>query len=66
MWPTSFGEIVSLSNSKNAVYFDGSNSTNRILDERPKIILLDELDKLGRQFREKLLMFLENGRIKID
>ncbi|MGC2681255.1 MAG: hypothetical protein WA323_05245 [Candidatus Nitrosopolaris sp.] len=31
-----------------AVYYDGSNTTNRILDvlerERPKVILIDELD----------------------
>jgi hypothetical protein len=35
---------------KDAVYFDGSNTTNRILDaleeERPKIICIDELDKM--------------------
>ena len=35
---------------KKGVYFDGSNTTNRILDvleeKRPKIICIDELDKL--------------------
>jgi len=35
------------------VYFDGSNTTNRILDvledKRPKIICIDELDKMPRQ-----------------
>jgi len=49
MWPTSFGEkalFAIIIKQQNAVYFDGSNSTNRILDvleqERPKIILLAE------------------------
>ncbi|MGB6527850.1 MAG: hypothetical protein WBF33_07060 [Candidatus Nitrosopolaris sp.] len=35
------------------VYFDGSNTTNRILDvldeKRPKIICIDELDKMARR-----------------
>jgi hypothetical protein len=39
---------------KDVVYFDGSNTTNRILDvieeKRPKIILLDEADKLQKNF----------------
>jgi Holliday junction DNA helicase RuvB len=55
---------------KDGVFFDGSNTTNRILDileeKRPKIILLDELDKMPKQFQEKLLNFLESGRIKVD
>ena len=37
---------------KNGMYFDGSNTTNRILDvlkeERPRIICIDELDKMPR------------------
>ena len=56
---------------KKGVYFDGSNTTNRILDvleeKRPKsqkrkIICIDELDKMARQFQEKLLhkQFLVN------
>lgn len=53
-----------------AVLFDGTNSMNRILDvlyeQRPNIILLDEAYKLPRPFQEKLLMFLENSRIKVD
>ena len=52
------------------VYFDGSNTTNRILDvleeKRPKIICIDELDKMPRQFQEKLLNFMESGHIKVD
>jgi Holliday junction DNA helicase RuvB len=52
------------------VYFDGSNTTNRILDileeKRPKFICIDELDKMPRQFQEKLLNFMESGHIKVD
>jgi DNA polymerase III delta prime subunit len=55
---------------KKGVYFDGSNTTSRILDvlqeQRPKIILIDELDKMSRQFQNQLLNFLESGRIKVD
>ena len=55
---------------KKGVYFDGSNTTNRILDvleeKRPKIICIDELDKMQRQFQEKLLNFMESGHVKID
>ena len=55
---------------KSGVYFDGSNTTIRILDvlqeRRPKIICIDELDKMARQFQEKLLNFMESGHIKGD
>jgi MoxR-like ATPase len=55
---------------KKGVYFDGSNTTNRILDvleeKRPKIICIDELDKMPKQFQEKLLNFMESGHIKVD
>jgi Holliday junction DNA helicase RuvB len=55
---------------KHGVYFDGSNTTNRILDvleeERPKIICIDELDKMHRTFQNQLLNFIESGRIKVD
>jgi replication-associated recombination protein RarA len=55
---------------KDAVYFDGSNTTNRILDvlqeERPKIICIDELDKMPRTFQNQLLNFMESGRVKVD
>jgi Cdc6-like AAA superfamily ATPase len=54
---------------KKGVYFDGSNTTNRILDvledKRPKIICIDELDKMLKQFQDKLLNFMENGHIKV-
>ena len=55
---------------RNGVYFDGSNTTNRILDvleeERPKIICIDELDKMPRQFQNQLLNFMGSGRVKVD
>ena len=55
---------------KDGVYFDGSNTTNRILDvlqeRRPTIICIDELDKMSRQFQNQLLNFMESGRIKVD
>ncbi|MGA9151972.1 MAG: AAA family ATPase [Candidatus Nitrosopolaris sp.] len=55
---------------KNGVYFDGSNTTNRILDvleeERPRIICIDELDKMPRTFQNQLLNFMEYGRVKVD
>src|SRR5215469_9018914 len=62
-------EIIKARNSK-TVYFDATNTTNRILkvleEERPEIVLLDELDNLPRNFAEKLLNFLESGRVKFD
>jgi len=55
---------------RKGVFFDGTNTTNRILDvleeERPKVICIDELDKMSRQFQNQLLNFLEGGRIKVD
>ena len=55
---------------KKGVYFDGSNTTNRILDvleeKRPKIISIDELDKMPKLFQDKLLNFMESGHIKVD
>jgi hypothetical protein len=55
---------------KNGVYFDGSNTTNRILDvleeERPTIICIDELEKMNRQFQNQLLNFMESGRVKVE
>src|SRR5215469_14597570 len=51
-------------------YFDGSNTTSRILDlleeERPKIICVDELDKMSRQFQNQLLNFMESGRVDVE
>ncbi len=55
---------------KKGAYFDGSNTTNRILDvleeKRPKIICIDELNKMPRQFQDKLLNFMESGHVKVD
>ena len=34
--------------------------------QKPKIICIDELDKMPRQFQEKLLSFMETGHIKVD
>jgi hypothetical protein len=46
--------LLGILESKKGVYFDGSNTTNRILDvleeKRPKIICIDELDKMPKQF----------------
>jgi MoxR-like ATPase len=33
---------------------------------RPKIICIDELDKMPRTFQNQLLNFMESGRIKVD
>ncbi|MFY9796957.1 MAG: AAA family ATPase [Candidatus Nitrosopolaris sp.] len=35
-------------------------------EKRPKISCIDELDKMARQFQEKLLNFMESGHIKVD
>src|SRR5215467_12492964 len=55
---------------KSGVYFDGNNTMNIILDvlqeRRPKIICIDELDKMSRQFQNQLLNFMESGRVKVD
>ncbi|MGC2685071.1 MAG: ATP-binding protein [Candidatus Nitrosopolaris sp.] len=54
---------------REAEYFDGTNTTSRILDvleeKRSKIILLDEDEKMGRPFQNQLLNFLESGHIKV-
>lgn len=54
---------------KDAVFLDGSNTTSKILDvieeKRPKIILLDEIGLMSRQFQGMLLNFLESGRVKV-
>jgi Holliday junction DNA helicase RuvB len=62
--------LLGILESRKGVYFDGSNTTNRILDvlkeESPTVICIDELDKMARQFQNQLLNFLESGRIKVD
>ena len=53
--------------SKDAVYFDATNMTNRILDilaeRRPKIVCIDEIEKASKVWKEKLLNLMENGRL---
>ncbi len=62
--------LLELAKQKGAVFFDCTNTTSRILDvleqERPKIILFDELDKMGRVSQNQLLNFLESGHIKVN
>jgi hypothetical protein len=62
--------LLELAKQKGAVFFDCTNTTSRILDvleqERPKIILFDELEKMGKTFQNQLLNFLESGHIKVD
>jgi Holliday junction DNA helicase RuvB len=62
--------LLGILESKNGLYFDGSNTTNRILDvleeKRPKIICIDELEKMNHQFQNQLLNFMESGRVKAD
>jgi replication-associated recombination protein RarA len=62
--------LMELAKEKGAVYFDCTNTTSRILDileqERPKTILLDEVEKMNRVFQTQLLNFLESGHIKVD
>ena len=59
-----------LDTRKDGVYFDGSNTTSRILDvlkeKMPKVICIDELDKMSKQFQEKLLNFMESGHIDVE
>jgi len=55
---------------KDAVYFDSTNTTNKILDileqKRPKIICLDEIEKMSRPWQEKLLNLLESGKVDVE
>jgi replication-associated recombination protein RarA len=62
--------LLELAKQKGAVFFDCTNTTSRILDvleqERPSIILFDELEKMGKTFQNQLLNFLESGHVKVD
>ena len=55
---------------KDTVYFDSTNTTNKILDileqKRPKIICLDEIEKMSRPWQEKLLNLLESGKVDVE
>ena len=35
-------------------------------ERRSKIICIDELDKMSRQFQNQLLNFMESGRVKVE
>jgi MoxR-like ATPase len=52
------------------LYFDGTNTTNKILDvlndERRGIVCIDELDKMPKNFQEKLLNPCESGRVDVE
>lgn len=65
LWPLGI-----MDRKKNSVYFDGSNTTNRMLEvleeERPDIICIDKIDKMSKLFQNKLLNLLESGRVKVD
>ena len=62
--------LINVRNYRQATTLMASNTTNRILDvleeKRPKIICIDELDKMPRNFQEKLLNFIESGWVKVD
>jgi replication-associated recombination protein RarA len=51
------------------MFFDGTNTTNRILTDmearRPKVILIDEFEKMRKNYKEMLLNFAETGRVKV-
>jgi Cdc6-like AAA superfamily ATPase len=55
--------------NNDAEYFDCSSTTSKILDtlkeRRPKLILLDETDKMSHPFQNQLLSLLESGMVKI-
>jgi len=62
--------LLGIIDARKGVYFDGSNTTDRILDilewQRPNIICIEELDKMSSYFQGQLLNFLESGHIKMD
>jgi hypothetical protein len=60
--------ICSIIQSLNFVIANSSDCLIRAAPttQKPKIICIDELDKMPRQFQEKLLSFMETGHIKVD
>src|SRR5215469_10809692 len=62
--------LQSILHIRKGVYFDGSNTTSRILyvleEKRSKIICIDELDKMPRPFQNQLLNFMESGKIDVE
>lgn len=68
-------EIVDFSNKqqeKSAIYLDGAHLTTRLLDivkERKdvlRIICIDEIEKMRRDYLEMLLVFLDTGRVVVE
>jgi AAA domain (dynein-related subfamily) len=57
--------LLGIIEARKGVYFDVYNQSVDMLDKQtPKIICIDELDKMSTDFQNHLLNFLENGHIK--
>src|SRR5262249_20296435 len=57
--------LLGIIEARNGVYLDVYNQSLDMLDKNtPKIICIDELDKMSTDFQNHLLNFLENGQIK--
>ena len=57
--------LLGIIKARKAVYFDVYNqSVDMLHKQTPKIICVDELDKMSTDFQNHLLNFLENGHMK--
>jgi len=57
--------LLGIIEARNGVCFDVYNQSLDMLDKKtPKIICIDELEKMSTDFQNYLLNFLENGHIK--
>jgi ATPase family associated with various cellular activities (AAA) len=57
--------LLGIIEARKGVYFDVYNQSVDMLDKQtPKIICIDDLDKMSTDFQNHLLNFLENGHIK--
>ena len=57
--------LLGIIEARKGVYFDVYNQSIDMLDKQtPKIICIDDLDKMSTDFQNHLLNFLENGHIK--
>jgi len=57
--------LLGIIESRKGVYFDVYNQSLDMLNKKtPKIICIDELDKMSTDFQNQLLNFLEDGHIK--
>jgi len=67
---STFLEVIQEMYGKFTLYADAANATVELLyeiaAEKPKIILIDEIEKMNRNYQEKFLTFAQTGRIKID